>query len=91
MFLRASSVSRRYPTQDCELLMIKIYSLYNSTRKSSSTELGLYHGGLLFIGESGEWTHGDYVQLTAESARELAAVLNKWADDDDALAASLDV
>ena len=67
--------------------MIQIYSLKErySVRTEKEIELGLYHGGLLFIAENGDWGMDDYVQLTAESARELAAVLNLWADNDDKL------
>lgn len=67
--------------------MIQIYSLKErySIRTEKEVELGLYHGGLLFIAENGDWGMDDYVQLTAESARELADALNKWASDDDKL------
>ena len=60
--------------------MLQIHSL-----TSQETELGLFHGGLLFIAPGGQWTPHDAVQLTAKSARELANALNKWADDDDKL------
>ena len=71
--------------------MIKIYSQTRVLDVDSTVELGLYHGGLIYIARDGHWYHDDYMQLTAESARELAAALNKWADDDDELANKLDV
>jgi len=73
--------------------MIQVYSLKErySIKTEKEVELGLYHGGLLFIAENGDWGTDDYVQLTSETARELAVVLNKWADDNDELAAKIGV
>jgi len=67
--------------------MIKIYSLKErySIKTQKEIELGLYHRGLLFIAENGDWGMDDYVQLTPESARELATALNLWADNEDRL------
>lgn len=59
--------------------MIKVYTL-TEENKNHDVELGLFHGGLLYIAKDGEWGHEDYIQLTVESARELAKNLEWWAN-----------
>lgn len=71
--------------------MIKIFSIQQPMIKNRKVELGLYHGGLLYIAENGGWGYDDYVQLDVQSARDLAAALNKWADKEETLIEKINV
>jgi len=63
--------------------MIQIYSLKDKPATKQEVELGLYHHGLLFLARERNWGHGNYIQLTPETARELADALRSWADDEE--------
>lgn len=71
--------------------MIKIFSLQQPTISPREVELGLYHGGILYIAENSGWGEGDYVQLDVRSARDLAAALNEWADKEESLVGEFNV
>lgn len=65
--------------------MIKIFGLADR-----DVELALYHAGGLAVARHGEWGVDNFVQLTPESARDLAHALTEWADSEEALYPSTD-
>ncbi len=55
--------------------MLKIFGL-----SDRDVELALYHSGGLAIARHGEWEVDNFVQLTPETARNLATALTEWAE-----------